>query len=174
MKLKDIFSPVLFIILGIAFLAVSLWVILSRNQSSRGIKYKYKLGGLILSLSFFVSSCNKFSGTTCYDTPAPDNSFFTEYNLSDPELSEGDTIFFSIISPTYDYYSYQLWDGKEERLLNEGKMDFSKEKIRYSVPFNFHTDYNGECYLRIFGRKEGEDKPQFLHVEKIEFYGTKS
>lgn len=167
MKVKDIFSPILFIILGIGFLIVSLWVILGRNKNLRAIKYKYKLGGLILSLSFFVSACDRKSLITCYDPAVPDNTIYVE-NGANESLSAGDTISFSVYSPTYQYYSYQLLDSTSNVKLQEGMLKFSEGVMRYILPFDYDLNYTGDCNVKIYGEEVNEVKQsKLLYVEKL-------
>lgn len=175
MKLKDIFSPVLFIILGIAFLAVSLWVILSRNKNIRAVKYKYKLGGLILSLSFFVSACDNRSRITCYDPVVPDNTIYSQYQQEGKQVSMNDTIFFSVLSPSYNYYSYELVNPESKVTLTKGKLIYLEERFRYILPFNYDLNYTGYCTINIFG-EENEDIQQskLLHSEKFILNATEN
>ena len=46
MKTKALF---VYIVLGIAFAAVSLWVFFSKGKNARAIRTKYKLGGAMIA-----------------------------------------------------------------------------------------------------------------------------
>ncbi|MBO4566248.1 MAG: hypothetical protein J5695_03375, partial [Bacteroidales bacterium] len=60
----------IYIAAGVAFLAVSLWAFLSNGKSARAIRYKYKLGGLMLTAWAMLSaaSCEGPGPVvTCYE-----------------------------------------------------------------------------------------------------------
>ena len=44
----------LFIVLGAAFVAVSLWYLLSAGRSKRATRLKYRLGGALLSIGLVI------------------------------------------------------------------------------------------------------------------------
>ncbi|NDV47704.1 hypothetical protein D0T49_11665 [Paludibacter sp. 221] len=155
MKIKDIFSPFFFVVLGIAFLGVSAWVFLSNNKSAKAIRYKYRLGGMILSLSFFTTSCIPL--TTCYD-PAPiDNTIYLSH-YGENSFAIGDTLFFSIESPTYPYYSYLISDSTSTKNLQEGMLSSSEDHWRYHVPLTENPEYTGKINIKIFGEETNEIK----------------
>lgn len=57
--------------LGAAFMAVSLWVVLSGNRSAKAVRAKFRLGGAILTL---LSATSCVPGIiSCYDAPAPES-----------------------------------------------------------------------------------------------------
>lgn len=73
-----------FIALGVAFLAVSLWVWLSRGKNTKAVRAKFRLGGAIVALTSVVNltSCGGGGvfGVDCYD-PAPTNEiYWREYS----------------------------------------------------------------------------------------------
>ena len=54
---------IVYVALGVAFAAVSLWVFLSKGKNAKAIRTKYKLGGAFLPESpsqFTVLSSNSF------------------------------------------------------------------------------------------------------------------
>ena len=57
--------------IGTAFLAVSLWVWLSNGKSAKAVRAKFRLGGVLLSLTsaLTLGSCGSRPVITCYDTP---------------------------------------------------------------------------------------------------------
>ena len=60
---------------GAAFLAVSLWVWLSKGKNAKAVKTKFRLGGVLLTLisTISIGSCGGSPVVTCYDTPIPDS-----------------------------------------------------------------------------------------------------
>ena len=155
MKIKDIFSPVFLVILGIAFLGVSAWVFLSNNKNAKAIRYKYRLGGMILSLSFFTTSCIPL--TTCYEPMPEENTIYPAHH-GENSFAKGDTLFFSIESPTYPYYSYLLSDSTSTKNLQEGMLGSSTDRWRYHLPLTEDLEYTGKINISIFGEETNEIK----------------
>ena len=65
---------IIYIVVGAAFLGVSLWVLLSNGKSAKAIRYKYKLGGIMLtawSMLTFASCEGPGPFVTCYDPVPP-------------------------------------------------------------------------------------------------------
>ena len=163
MKIKDIFSPFLFIALGVAFLAVSAWVFFSRNE--KAVRYKYKIGGLILSLSFFASSCGP--AVTCYD-PAP-----TCYITFDPHqvypvgtsesFTPNDSLFFWIEQPSYSYYSFLLADSVSKQEFQKDYLGYSEETNTFFLPLiTMPGEYQGRFIVNIYGEEKKELKQEDL------------
>ena len=71
---------------GAAFLAVSLWVWLSKGKSAKTVKTKVRLGGVLRTLisSMSISGCGGSPVVTCYDTPNTD----TEQNEQDKDETD--------------------------------------------------------------------------------------
>lgn len=86
-------------VLGIAFAAVSLWVMLSGGRSARATRTKFRLGGIMLSLSAMLSlsSCsgdNPFF-VSCYDpAPPPTNELRWGQGVANSQLRNGDKVMF--------------------------------------------------------------------------------
>jgi hypothetical protein len=173
MKIKDFFSPLFFVVLGVAFLAVSLWVWLGKGSNSKAIKAKYKLGGMILSLSFFATtSCGPV--ITCYD-PVPEEYVYIEKNMEDSTYS-GDTLFVSIMSFSYPSFSYSLSDSTSTKVLQEGMLT---NRNNSSSKFNFIIDkglqYTGRVKIEIFGEQTAEvKKTNLIHTGIFMLYATKN
>jgi len=166
MNIKGFFSPLLFIVLGAAFLIVSAWAFFS-NNNKYAIRYKYKIGGLILSLSFFASSCGKF-GVTCYDQqevtcylPAQTNSIY----VSNPykQFSLDDSLFFQVALPTFNYYSILLTDSTSKEVFYKGFPEYSKKDSLYFIPLTIiPEDYRGHFFVYIYGEQSKELKQEIL------------
>lgn len=91
----------LFIVLGAAFVAVSLWYLLSAGRSKRATRLKYRLGGALLSIMAITSTgCGKII-TSCYDPVLPEyekstyNIDFVDQDIELPlTMSNGDKLMF--------------------------------------------------------------------------------
>lgn len=77
---------------GAAFLAVSLWVWLSKGKSAKAVKTKFRLGGVLLTLisTISIGSCGGSPVVTCYDTPNPDSGQTEQETDSKATESEND------------------------------------------------------------------------------------
>lgn len=74
MKIK---YAIVYAALAVAFVAVSLWVILSGGKNAKAVKAKFRLGGLMLAVASLLAmtSCAGRGGVfqpMCYDTPNTD------------------------------------------------------------------------------------------------------
>jgi hypothetical protein len=91
----------LFIVLGAAFVAVSLWYLLSAGRSKRATRLKYRLGGALLSIMAITSTgCGI---TSCYDPALPESEYeepsynidFVDQDIELPlTMSNGDKLMF--------------------------------------------------------------------------------
>ena len=77
---------------GAAFLAVSLWVWLSKGKTAKAVKTKFRLGGVLLTLisTISIGSCGGSPVVTCYDTPNPDSGQTEQEDDSKATESEND------------------------------------------------------------------------------------
>lgn len=72
MKIKNLISPILIIVLSIAFTTVAVGVYLTRGKSRFWISKKMLIGSVLLSLTSVINQSCDILGTDCYD-PAPPN-----------------------------------------------------------------------------------------------------
>ena len=141
-------KTVLFIGLGAAFLAVSLWVWLSNGKSARAVKAKFRLGGALLTLTgmMTVGSCNIIS--TCYD-PAPTNIVFIERGETQ-DVKNGDHI--TVKVSYFSAYGIKVTIAKDAE--NSEVLQSEIYKITESRADVIHTidvaDYVGEAHLRVY------------------------
>ena len=119
---------VIYIAVGAAFVAVSLLVFLSGGKSARAIRYKYKLGGIMLTAWAMLSaaSCNGNPpvvtcyepAVTCYDVAMEtDIVSVTVKDYGGNKLKPGDTMVFSIENPNYKEYSFRIVAGDPQASL---------------------------------------------------------
>lgn len=152
---------ILLIGLGAAFLAVSLWVVLSGGRSAKAVRAKFRLGGAILTLIGMTTltgcvSCYDPAGgdspATCYDAaPPPTNSVEAESGAYSASLRDGDIVIFNAycefettaMIALLDGNGYKLSDEKYEleRGISElefvidakGYVGFAKIELRYQI-----------------------------------------
>ena len=141
-------KTLLFIGLGAAFLAVSLWVFLSNGKSARAVKAKFRLGGALLTLTgmMTVGSCNIIS--TCYD-PAPTNLVFIERGETQ-DVKNGDHI--TVKVSYFSAYGIKVTIAKDAE--NSEVLQSEIYKITESRADVIHTidvaDYVGDAHLRVY------------------------
>ena len=131
--------------LAIAFAAVSAWVWLSGGKSARAVRTKFKIGGLLLTLTTAVAT-QSCTNTSCYD-PAPQP--YCALSDKDMKFANGDTLFIGITGYNYDFFSFNIVD-KENNVLQEDKL------LRpYPLPENpvivAVGDYVGEAKVNLYG-----------------------
>ena len=141
-------KAILFIGIGAAFLAVSLWVWLSNGKSAAAVKAKFRLGGALLTLTgmMTVGSCNIIS--TCYD-PAPTNIVFIERGETQ-DVKNGDHI--TVKVSYFSAYGIKVTIAKDAE--NSEVLQSEIYKITESSADVIHTidvaDYVGEAHLRVY------------------------
>lgn len=142
--------------LGVAFVAASAWVYLSRGENAKAVRLKFRLGGMMLSITSLLTltSCGDPVGPTCYD-PEPPTCYdpVTEVEVepaSSWEVHVGDTVLFNIYERNYESYSYNITTADGEDLQ---KGDMGIEGILGHVVIK-ETDYKGAIMIALFGNKE--------------------
>lgn len=151
-----------YIALGIAFAAVSTWILISGKKSARAIKAKFRIGGLMLTISSLLSfvSCSKPETDpilTCYDPVVT-----SQVSFSNPregyEVSAGDVIIITINDNFYQNYYYAIigYDEENEQSLVLQSGELGKGNNTYQITLE-ETDYRGGIDIAIMG-KDGEEK----------------
>ncbi|MBO7070046.1 MAG: hypothetical protein J6W09_01990 [Bacteroidales bacterium] len=123
MRFKAFF---IYVGVGIAFLAVSLWVILTAGKNSKAVSAKYKLGGMLIATWAMLSACTcngpGVGTVTCYDPIPPEQPMcydvavmVNEVVLESTTIKKGENFRISIKEPTGDNYVARILssDGKE-------------------------------------------------------------
>lgn len=159
-------SKIVYILVGGAFLAVSLWVWLSKGKNATALRAKYKLGGLLISTMALLnlSSCGR---VTCYDTPVMCYDTMPFPNTISPvshqdTLHPGDTLLFFIQDPSFPFYSYQWRSGSLEDTVPGTFL--SKGNLRIQAPETPGADslyylvlepllYRGKAVLNLYAEK---------------------
>ena len=116
MKVKFLF---IYIVAGVAFVAVSLWAFLSNGRSAKALRYKYKLGGIMLTAWAMLSAAS-CSGTppfiTCYEPVVQcydvamqtDELSVVVKGYGGNKLKSGDVLVVSITNPQYNKYRFRV------------------------------------------------------------------
>lgn len=157
---------VIYALAGAAFLAVSLWVFLSRGRSARAVRSKYKLGGLMLTAAGMLAaaSCKvpgPGAGITCYepvmqcyDTPMMNDILsFSIKGKGGRSVSAGDVIVISIASPSYPGYICRICTGEKEPSVLQMEnfyYDGSADTRTMELVIK-QTGYHGPVFVEVKG-----------------------
>jgi hypothetical protein len=129
---------------GIAFAAVSLWVWLSRGKSASAVRAKYRLGGILLSLS--VAATTLTSCVSCYSPVAePMNIITPKFDTSNAVYYSGDVLEF-YEDTAYSHFKYVITSDKGD-ILYTGRA-FGHHNIEVALAVG---DYVGPITITFFG-----------------------
>lgn len=170
MKAKYFF---LYLLLGAAFLAVSLWVFLSGGRSARAVNAKFRLGGLLLStwaMLTAVSCQGNFPPTVtcyepmveCYDVYIPENEVSVRVKDSEEmNVKPGDVLVVSIQYRTHVHYYLQIRGGIDGSapVLQEAYLTFPENlEADGSCEVTLaETEYKGKARIFLSGVTFNED-----------------
>lgn len=174
MKIK---FAIIYIVAGVAFVAVSLWAFLSNGRSAKAIRYKYKLGGIMLTAWAMLSAAS-CSGVPpfvtcyepvvqCYDVAMPNNEVYVEVKeYGGNKCKSGDVITIRIDYPTYDKFRCRITANPEngEAFVIQ-KQDF--ETVEGKAEFELTlaaTDYKGNVKVTVCGINKAEDGTESENV----------
>lgn len=160
--------------LGIAFGAVSLWVLITRNRNPKAVAAKFRIGGMIIATASLITAagcgCNIIN-PTCYDTASPEVLCYDvpmEVNyttitspLGSTKLSAGDTVTVHIRCIQGDDFSYEIAADKEgESLtLQQGSLKFDEENDLCTQPVVIgKCDYKGEIKFSVYLKRPEEEE----------------
>ena len=175
----------IYVVVGAAFLAVSLWVFLSGGNNPKAIHAKYKLGGILLIAWSIIAtaSCekgplSKIGGAIdggevmCYD-PAPSDwvSFTTDrYDQQQGHyfLAPGKYLTIHIEGPTFKEYRVAINKRIPEKEGDEAFGDLLQAEVLVAdmdAYSNQHRilyapadeDYTGQAIVSVYGLSEGDD-----------------
>ena len=162
---RKITTPFIIAGLAVAFAAVSAWVWLSGGKSARAVRTKFKIGGMLLTLTTAVAtqSCFDINNATCYDpAPTPYCDLFDE----DMKFANGDTLRIYTLYYDYKYYSFNIVD-KENNVLQEEKLSRpyqSKENPAIVAVGN----YVGEAKVNVYGGDDENAVAQENHIKSFD------
>ncbi|MBR5700367.1 MAG: hypothetical protein IKX37_04665 [Bacteroidales bacterium] len=149
---------------GVAFAAVSLWVFLSGGRNARAIRTKYKLGGVLL-MSWAMLSASTCHGpgpfVTCYEPVVQcydvaimeDNVELSIKEKEGTELQNGDILQVRILQPTASRYIGRIKsEGDQPKVLLEATFDVP-ENSSNSVEWEWaikNVNYKGEVMIEFY------------------------
>ena len=166
----------LYIFVGIAFLAVSAWVFLSRGKNAKAIRAKYKLGGIMLMCMAMLSvaSCGEILNpgeVMCYDPP-PDYSFTVSTGKHDANwqyiLFPGAVLTVQVECRRYEKFGIvirKFEDMKEGKVLQAAVFESEgKDQFQYELSYDPEDKaYAGTAQVDIYGYPEGGDDGSLLY-----------
>lgn len=180
---------IIYVVVGAAFLTVSLWVLLSKGNNPKAIKAKYKLGGIMLIAWSIIAtaSCEKAplpnveeaiegGEVMCYD-PVPSNYvIFSTENFANPgvyHLHTGGNMTFLVQWPTYKLFSFSInkrvadKNGEEAigELLQEDTFTTQEESNSYQHTVQYSpldAEYIGQVVVRVWGKADENQTGELL------------
>jgi len=174
MRIKAFF---LYIGLGAAFLAVSLWVFLSGGKNAGALRAKYKLGGMMLTAWAMLSAAS-CSGpgpmVTCYEPALPPEEV-TCYDVAVEQdiihlkgsvFTRGQEIEITIESPSWETYAVRILDP-EKNVLQEERFTITTDNYPdvFTLPFTFDGQLPaGEAILAVKAVYTYENEEQVLDL----------
>ena len=169
---------ILIVALGIAFTAVSLWLILSGGRSKRATRLKYRLGGMLIGLTALVSTACEGGGfiTSCYDPAPPPFNITPTLQLGDitaTDVRNGDVLEFlyEYWTANYKALKFVITDMQNRELQAETfDLIYGGEMIELTVEVG---DFTGEAVLTIYkvhnnGIEEQWEVPYKLNIVAAE------
>lgn len=154
----------IYVFVGIAFLAVSAWVYFTRGKNAKAIKAKYRLGGILLTCMAMLSvaSCAGIIGqVTCYDVAIEHTEDIISLSLkqNNPsyqynEISPGDVFSVSIQVPTYQKYVLRvILNNQEGTELQRAVLEITEtaNTSTFEIPLSSEVTYKGEAIVQVQG-----------------------
>lgn len=180
----------IYVFVGIAFLAVSAWVFFSRGKNAKAVRAKYKLGGIMLMCMAVLStaSCGEIFDpgyVTCYEPAIVErtsdiarvtihsaNASF-QYN----EITPGDIFDVDIKNPTFDKYVLRvILNDKEGTNLQKTTLAVTEdavtqEGVHFTVPLSADVTYKGEALVQVQGvvKEDPEELTQMCYYVQVIF-----
>ena len=144
-----------------AFVAVSLWLILSGGRSKRATSLKYRLGGLLIGLTALASTACEGGGFmhTCYDPYIPENHHSWKDSVANSELRNGDIVVLKYVCEFGEEVTISLIsdDNDEDRVLCSETYNVKHGDNLLSFTINA-GDYRGRAKLCVeYVNYEGEE-----------------
>ena len=168
---------ILIVALSVAFVAVSLWLILSGGRSKRATNLKYRLGGMLIGLTALASTAcqggeGDFPPMTCYD-PAPpvENEHHWNNGVANSELRNGDVVVLNYECMFGEEITISLVsdDNEEERVLcsETYAVQVGGNQLSFTIDAG---DYRGRAKLRVEYEKydEGYAHPFDIYVAIVD------
>lgn len=166
----------IYVFVGIAFLAVSAWVYFTRGKNAKAIRAKYKLGGIMLTCMAMltVASCGELGDPPqmmCYD-PAPPQKVFIDTERHDEEmaylLAPGEILTIEFQGLYFDQYQVvlkKMIDYKEGDILQTATFEGNgNDEFDFKLVYApADMDYTGPVRVAITGYLEGSEEGKLLY-----------
>ena len=163
MRVKFLF---IYILAGAAFIGVSLWVLLSGGKSARAVRYKYRLGGIMLTAWAMLSAASCEGGpfqVTCYEPAVPpevmcyDVAMETDIvkvvvkDYGGNRLKSGDVLVLTIEQPMAREYRYFIHEGGTDgKVFQEGTVLVPEEQSTVLAEITLEpTEYKGDAVIEV-------------------------
>ncbi|MBP5505823.1 MAG: hypothetical protein J6X89_06960 [Bacteroidales bacterium] len=167
MKVK---AFIVYIALGIAFAAVSLWVLLSRGKSARAIRTKYRLGGAMIA-AWAILSAASCEGpgpfVTCYEPVIQNGAVIYLKDHNDEAINNGDILLVNIYGPTFDRYRVKIFTTERTEPLQSETFEYTDKSLGVAT-FELQLsvgDYKGTAPYEVFGLTVEDGKEVELSVD---------
>lgn len=148
---------IIYIVVGAAFLGVSLWVILSKGKNAKAIRYKYKLGGIMLtawSMLTFASCEGPGPFVTCYDPVAPEYAYIEGTD----KVKNGDVLIVTVVTELTGKYRCRIFPYPEAETQELQVQDFECQRGQTECPITIAAgDYKGEAIVYVYYLNAAED-----------------
>ena len=149
---------IIYVVVGVAFLAASLWVFLSNGKSAKAIRCKYKLGGIMLTawaMLTFASCEGPGPFGTCYDPAPPEYAYIEGTN----SVKNGDVLVVYVVSERSGKFRCRITsmpDSGEPVTIQE--QDFQCEAGTTPCQITIAAgDYKGEARVTVYYLSYADD-----------------
>lgn len=157
----------IYVLVGIAFLAVSAWVYFTRGKNAKAIRAKYKLGGIMLTClaMLSVASCGEIfdpGEVTCYDPVIEEfgqniiSMTIVDANASTQNGKVSQTAIFTvrIQAPTYEKYVFRIvMKNADETELQRTVLKIEDPTVDsvFEIRLSEDLTYKGEAIVKVQG-----------------------
>ncbi len=167
MKIKFL---AVYILAGVAFAGVSLWVFLSKGRSAKAVAAKYKLGGIMLTALSFLSaaSCGNTPTVTCYEPATPPEVMCYDVAVQTDvpsiivkgsqymNVKAGEVLTITIASPTFEEYKccINAAEGDNPALIQTKTFKSDEQLQKPEAVFELVLEpdgYSGEAAVTVYG-----------------------
>ena len=157
----------IYVFVGIAFLAVSAWVYFTRGKNAKAIRAKYKLGGIMLTClaMLSVASCGEIfdpGEVMCYDPVIEEPSVnkismtIVDANASTQNGKVSQTAIFTvkIQVPVYEKYLFRIvMKNGDETELQRTVLEIEDPNVDsvFQVHLSEDLTYKGDAIVKVQG-----------------------
>ena len=155
---------IIYFAVGVAFLAVSIWAFLSNGSSAKAIRYKYKLGGIMLTawaMLTFASCEGPGPLVTCYDPVPPEYCNFQGKDT----VKNGDVLVVTIITQHSGLFRCQVFtypggEGARELQVQDFECQAGETECKITIAAG---DYKGEAVVAVYNVEVADDGTENMY-----------